>query len=316
MKKTTTLTLKLFLAICIAAFSFNISSATSLLGGGGQDQPNTVDANGLRQKHWVILNSEKHLTGYQENDVVEEGDYKDNMKEGVWIQYYPGKVLKSKITWKDNRPEGYAITYFENGKVNEEGTWINNRWTGAYKLYYENGNVQHQFTYNDNGKRDGNQKYFYPNGQLMIDGSWNGGKQTGTTTEYYDDGSVKAKEVFNDGNLDPSQTQTFEQKNVTAKATVDNNTVKEAAETAPNKAATVVKTEEKPNIPEKMFNGEGYWKLYNNNKQLAKDGYFHLGRLVDGKTFFYSPDGILQRIAVYKDAIYQGDAPITDEDKK
>jgi antitoxin component YwqK of YwqJK toxin-antitoxin module len=282
---------------------------------GGQDAGNYTDANGLKQNHWIFKNDTKHLPGYNDADKVEEGDYKDNLKQGIWIQYYPGGALKNKITFKDNRPDGYTITYFQSGKVNEEGIWHNNRWVGDYKLCYENGNVQHQFHYNDNGKRDGAQHYFYDNGKPMIDCTMTAGKQTGLQTEYYDDGSVKSKSTFVDGNLDASQTQVFPPKN--AKAGNDVTNPVPTAKEAPKPSTTVVTTDEKPNIPEKKdFTGEGYWKLYNKNKQISKDGVFHGGHLVDGKDYLYSDDGILQKIAVYKAGVYQGDAPITDEDKK
>jgi antitoxin component YwqK of YwqJK toxin-antitoxin module len=62
----------------------------------------------------------------------------------------------------------------------------------------------------------------------------------------------------------------------------------------------------------KVFNGEGYWKLYNANKQVSKDGTFSKSRLVDGKVYFYSSDGILTRIAVYKDGKYVGDAVVEE----
>jgi len=299
----------------ITFISLLIITSVSAKSPGGQNTPNLTDANGLKQNHWIILNTERHLAGYKDDDKVEEGDYKDNLKQGLWIQYFPGGNIRNKITFKDNRPEGYTVSYFESGKVCEEGIWKNNRWVGDYKLCYENGVIQHQFHYTDNGKRDGNQKYFYPNGQVMIDGNWNGGKQTGLTTEYYDDGTVKAKETFADGNLDATASQTFPPKSTAAAAATDN-AAPIAAKDAPKAPVTVVKVDEKPNIPQTPFNGEGYWKLYNKNKQIAKDGTFHLGHLTDGKDYIYNNDGIIQRIAVYRNGVYQGDAPITEDDKK
>lgn len=296
----------------ITFFSVLILNASLASISGGQDTTGYVDANGLKQGHWTILNSTKHLPGYGDKDKIEEGNYKDNLKQGIWIQYYPGGAIKNKITFKDNRPDGYTVSYFENGKVCEEGIWKNNRWTGDYKLYYENGVIQHQFHYNDNGKRDGDQKYFYPNGKVMIDGAWTGGKQSGVTTEYYDDGTVKATEVFNNGSLDASKSQTFPPK---SNKTSDNTTAVAAA-SAPKTTTTTVKSDEKPNIQDKLFTGEGYWKLYNKNKQIAKDGYFHNGHLTDGKDYIYDSNGLLMRIAVYKAGVYQGDAPITEEDRK
>jgi antitoxin component YwqK of YwqJK toxin-antitoxin module len=277
----------------------------------GQDSLNITDAKGWKQGHWIILNDSKHLPGYSDKEKVEEGNYKDNLKQGIWIQYFPGGLIKNKITFKDNRPDGYTVTYFENGKVNEEGIWRNNRWVGNYRLNYENGNVQHEFHYSEGGKRDSNNKYYYPNGKLMIDGSWVNGKQAGVTTEYYDDGTIKAKEIFNDGNLDPSQSQTFAPKS--AKTT---DVVNPVITDAPKQSTTIIKTDETTNLGEKAINGEGKMKLYNKNKQLVKDGIFHNYQLVYGKEYIYNKDGILQKIAVYKGGVYQGDAPITEEDKK
>ena len=281
---------------------------------GGQDTQTKgfTDANGLKQGYFMFLNSARHLPGYQDNDKVEEGNYKDNLKQGLWVQYFPGGAIKNKITFKDNRPEGYTVSYFASGKVCEEGIWKNNRWVGDYKLCYENGVVQHQFHYTDNGKRDGAQQYFYPNGQKMIDCNFTAGKQTGASTEYYDDGSVKAKENFNNGELDQASSQTFPPK---ANSTPDNAAVV-AAKDAPKPQVTQVKVDETPNIPKTPFNGQGYWKLYNRNKQIVKDGNFVNGHLADGKEYLYNNDGILVRIAVYKSSVYQGDAPITEDDKK
>jgi len=292
-----------------------LSNVWARPGDGPDTQKQYTDANGLKQGYWIIKGADKKLPGYSLDAKVEEGNYKDNLKQGIWIQYFPGGALKNKVTFKDNRPEGYTISFFENGKTQEEGIWKNNRWVGDYKLCYENGTVQHQFHFNDNGKRDGNQKYFYPNGQLMIDGSWTGGKQSGQTTEYYDDGKIKAKENFNNGQLDQATTQTFQPANAT-EAKAPDVTATAAAKDAPKTTVTAVKADEKPNLPEKTFDGEGYWKLYNKNKQIAKDGNFHSGQLMDGKEYIYNKDGILQRIAMYKFGTYQGDAPITDEDRK
>jgi antitoxin component YwqK of YwqJK toxin-antitoxin module len=68
---------------------------------------------------------------------------------------------------------------------------------------------------------------------------------------------------------------------------------------------------EKDNLG-KVFNGEGYWKLYNGNKQVSKDGTFSKNRLIDGKVYNYNADGILTRVAVYKGGKYVGDAVIEE----
>jgi antitoxin component YwqK of YwqJK toxin-antitoxin module len=65
---------------------------------------NYADANGKKQGHWIIKNSERHLPGYSDTARVEEGDYKDNMKEGEWTEYNADGSVKSKTTFKDDQP--------------------------------------------------------------------------------------------------------------------------------------------------------------------------------------------------------------------
>jgi len=128
------------------------------------------------------------------------------------------------------------------------------------------------------------------------------GKEAGALTEYYANGDVKSKKYYDGGNINLAKTQTFE----------------------PKKPIVVLKPEEKmeapPVIPSKTekdnlgktFNGEGYWKLYNRDKQVSKDGTFSKNRLMDGKVYYYDNDGILMRIAIYKGGKYVGDAVVEE----
>jgi|SRR6185437_5959673 len=58
-----------------------------------------VDANGLKQGYWIILNSAMHIPGYRDNDKVLEGSYKDDKKEGLWIKYYSGGAVMLKLSY-------------------------------------------------------------------------------------------------------------------------------------------------------------------------------------------------------------------------
>lgn len=268
----------------------------------GNDTINFTDAFGKKQGKWIILNKDLHKPGYADDQKVEEGKYIDSKKTGIWKEYYPNTNIKSIITYENNRPSGYAKMYHDNGKIKEEGLWKNNRWVGDYKLYYENGQVQQAFQFNSNGKREGTQTYYYDNGQVMIAGNWNEGKETGVLKEYYENGDLKSEKNFNNGTMDETSVKNYEPKKpITVKAH------EEKQESPP----VIVQKTEKDNLG-KTFNGEGYWKLYNSNKQISKDGNFVKSRLMDGKVYHYSPDGILTRIAVYKDGRYVGDSIIEE----
>jgi len=268
------------------------------------DTINFTDANSKKQGKWIIYNRTLHKPDYTDDQKVEEGRYIDSKKTGIWKEFFPNNKLKSKIPYENNRPSGYAILYHDNGKIKEEGLWKNNRWVGDYKLYYKNGQVQQEFKFNATGKREGPQTYFYENGQKMIEGNWAEGKEAGILKEFYENGDVKSEKNFNGGNLDVTTVKTYEPKKPIVK-------VVEKEHDTPIIPAVIVQKTEKDNLG-KIFNGEGYWKLYNLNKQISKDGVFSKSRLIDGKVYYYNTDGILLRIAVFKEGKYVGDSVIED----
>jgi antitoxin component YwqK of YwqJK toxin-antitoxin module len=65
---------------------------------------NYTDAAGKKQGHWIYTGSMRHLPGYSDNAKVEEGLYKNDMKEGEWIEYNADGSVKSKTTFDDNKP--------------------------------------------------------------------------------------------------------------------------------------------------------------------------------------------------------------------
>jgi len=272
------------------------------------DTINKIDADGRKQGKWIIFGKHKPGTCYQPEQKVEEGNYIDNKKNGLWIEYYCNGNLKSKIQYVNGKPDGYCILYYENGKIQEEGQWSSklNRWVGKYKSYYNNGQIQHEFNYNQNGKREGPAKYYYENGQLAIEGNFINGQETGVFKEYYENGDLKAEKTFNNGQVDISSIKEYQPKK-------PYEPIKEEIKKEPPILAS---KDEFPNDEQQKSNDyfilNGFHILYNKNKQISKVGEFKNNRLINVKWYIYDDDGILIRIAVYKDGIYIGD---TQEDK-
>lgn len=267
-----------------------------------QDTINYTDATGKKQGKWIIFNRTKKLPNYPADAKVEEGKYTDNRKVGPWQEYYPNGKPKHKITFENGRPNGYAIFYHDNGKIKEEGMWKNNRWVGTYKMYYDNGQVMQEFNFNSMGKREGKQTYYYENGQVMIEGNWKGGKEDGIVKEYYENGDIKAEKNFAGGTLDPATTKTYAAKKPLPKP--DDLPKVAPPSVSSNEVTAAAKPTSGP------LNGEH--TLLNKNKQVSKRGYFENNKLIDGRVYYYSDDGILMRIALYKGGRYVGD---TVEDK-
>ena len=264
----------------------------------GGDTINRIDVNNLKQGFWIYFGKDKKIPGYGDGQKVEEGNYIDNRKTGVWKKYFEDGILQNEITYQNSRPNGYAKVYYSNGKLKEEGIWQGNKWVGEYKLYHENGEKYHEFAFNDNGKREGVQKYYYETGKVMIEGEWKEGKESGMVKEYYEDGALKSEKFFNGGALDPASIIVYE-----------NEVKEEKPKPEPvGKGVKVEKDEESMSLKE--FDGNGYCKLYSRDRQISKDGIFKNNVLVDGKWYKYNKDGILQKIEVYKNGAYAGEAPL------
>jgi hypothetical protein len=65
---------------------------------------NTIDVNGNRQMHWKIFNAETHFPEYTDTALIEEGDYKDGMKEGIWVYYAPNGQVDIRVEFKEDKP--------------------------------------------------------------------------------------------------------------------------------------------------------------------------------------------------------------------
>lgn len=269
---------------------------------------NVIDASGKRQGHWQIHARDKKLgSPWTPEQVVEEGEYTNSMKTGIWTEYYQNGNKKSELTYVNNRPNGPAKMYYENGNLSEEGTWVGTRWTGPYKLYYEDGQVRQSFNYNNLGQRDGAQTYYHPNGKVAIEVNMKAGKEEGVKKEYNTNGELTSETYFNGGTIDPAKTKTYEPKKPESADATKAPEEKDQHGTAP----TVTNTNEvKPNTG--TFNGEGYWILYKNG-QITMKGTFAKKKLIDGEERIYDNNGILIKIKLYKDGKYVGDGPLPTE---
>jgi antitoxin component YwqK of YwqJK toxin-antitoxin module len=58
-----------------------------------------VDADGKKQGKWVIYGKMSGDATYNPTDKVQEGNYKDDLKEGAWVEYNPGGTIKRTVNY-------------------------------------------------------------------------------------------------------------------------------------------------------------------------------------------------------------------------
>ena len=264
-----------------------------------QDGKGTVDSQGRKQGKWVYYGKDRPESGVPPEGKVEEGTYKDDRKEGVWIKYHnDGITPKLKGEYVNNRPMGSYTKYHANGKVKEVGIYIKNQYHDSLKRFHENGKLEYEANYNANGKEEGKVKYYYANGQVEFEYVSNNGIPTGKAVRYYENGDVKEIIQYNaDGSVASSV-----QKEMVSPAV----SVKDpggSTERAPAITGT-------PNTAGIKWMPNGYNKVYNSDKEIWQDGIFKDGKLWDGKVYVYDRDGILLKVKVYKGGVYHSDGQL------
>ena len=293
------------LLLCVPLVLVGALSAVASSGG-----TNTTDANGLRQGYWVIKGYMTPDMNYGANEVVEEGSFVDNRKEGLWKHYMPNGELRSEIHYVRNRPNGPYTIYYTNGQIEEQGNWSKSRNTGTFKRFYENGNPQQIFAFSDNGKRNGVQQYFHENGQLELEVNIVNGKEEGLMSRYYANGALKEEKDLSGGMLEHGSIRRFDRNSNPADQVEAEEILVDIPEDAPKTEAAA----DEPNGAH-SFRPNGYNVLYNHNRQVTQVGDFRNGRLWDGKWHRYNTNGILIRSEVYKAGRYVGTSVLEEDDK-
>lgn len=276
------------------------------------DTINKIDINNMRQGNWKIFGNMVDDSRYKPDQIVEEGKYVNNKKQGVWTKYFPSGQEHTIINYSNNKPSGEYKVFYENGQLEEEGIWKTNKNVGNFKRFYENGKPHQDFIFNQTGKRDGIQKYYHENGQLMIVGEVREGKETGEFKEYYEDGSLKSVKVYDEpGVVNHTKTKEYTPKSEIKKEAV--------IETVDEKKVAKVEKDAVQNEADKKvnpFDGNGEHTLYNANRQISQKGLFKNYKLMDGFYYKYDENGILKNIERYKGGKYVGDAPIEEAEGK
>lgn len=265
---------------------------------GDQDGKINQKVDGRKQGKWVYFGKDRPAEGYPPDGKVEEGNYIDDRREGVWIKYYnDGVTPKLKGEYKNNRPEGPYVKINPKGIVIERGVFVKGKYIDSLKRYHPDGSIEYQGFYNESGNEEGKISFHYPNGQTEFEYTAENGVPRGRAVRYYENGDVK--EIIHygaDGRVEKS-----EQRDMVS---------------PPVKVADPGLSKEKaPRVTEPITKGakflpNGYNKVYNANHEIWQDGEFRNGQLWDGKVYEYDRDGILLKVKVFKQGVYHSDGQL------
>lgn len=255
-----------------------------------------VDEQGRKQGHWVYLGKHKKRSGYPDESKVEEGNYKDDRKEGEWINYYISGEIQAKRTFENGVVKGAFVKYDEEtGKVTKKGAIDKSKggYQGKLELNYADGTPKARMTFVD-GKEHGESVKYHPNGKPALIYNMSNGVKSGKATYYYPNGDVMREVTYGP---DGKATSTVEKERVNPEEKVDVNPDGKKA-VAPTGA----------DLKGKTFKPNDFNKLYDKKTgEIWQDGLFKNGKLWDGKIYIYDEDGLIKKVEVYKNGKYYSD---------
>ena len=136
---------------------------------------------------------------YYENDEYYIGQFKNGLKNGKGIEYYPNGNIKYDGEFVDDKYEGNGKYIYKNGE-SYRGKFKNGFLHGKGVYYYENGKICYEGDF-INDKYEGNGRYNYTNGEYYI-GQWKNDKKNGRGKYYYKNGNLCYEGDFIDDNFE------------------------------------------------------------------------------------------------------------------
>ncbi|MEZ5083580.1 MAG: toxin-antitoxin system YwqK family antitoxin [Bacteroidales bacterium] len=153
------------------------------------DTINRLDEKGLKQGYWIKY-GEGGLLKY-------EGRFVDDIPQGEFIYYYPDEKVKARSEFSQGGDYVKTTTYHYSGNIMTKGFYKNKEKDSLWTYYNSEGTLLTEEFYLHN-KKDGNWKTYYDNGQVSEEITWDKGKRNGPWKQYYADGAIKTQGAFAD----------------------------------------------------------------------------------------------------------------------
>ena len=244
----------------------------------------------------IVYGKDIRSSDYNATDKVEEGKLYHLKKEGSWTTYFKTGKIKLIAEYKNGVPRGKFLKFYENGKLREKGVFLDNHFSDTLFRYYQNGNLESIVVYNEKGEENGTNKYFHDNGNVALVYEKQDNQISDKISWYKEDGALKHQvETTPFGKIKPL----FENESSFA---FDNSLVKKKVYSL-RIAGPITK--------DSLFNPNGYNIVYTKHDEIYQIGQFSEGSLVDGKSYQYDENGLLDKILVYKTGKFISYAQIT-----
>jgi len=115
--------------------------------------------NQRREGKWSFFSS--IIQGY----MIAEEEYRNNMRNGLAVKYFPDKTIAEKLWYTDNVKNGEWLQYHSNGKLFLKALYINGKLEGSFEVWDTSGKPLYKGQYK-NDRRDGIWYTYNPDGTV------------------------------------------------------------------------------------------------------------------------------------------------------
>lgn len=270
---------------------------------------NHLNSSGEREGFWVVSKDNDPIVNDQ-TVKYKEGSYKNGRKEGVWITYYEDGVTPRLIgEYADNRPAG---TYFKFDRKGElvQASSVPKRISIKQSVQSSNSVYSCKMMFNQREMIAG--QVFFTHRLFKKDLSfqfWVGEslEQVKSETKLVDYSWLNA----NYTKVLMTYTAIRTPKKMRIEPLANSvSPVKEKKTSLNTKGLAYYHPPllKDPRVSKGMvFMPNGLNKVYTESAEIWMDGHFMNGQLYTGKVFVYDHDGVLLKVRLYKNGIYESD---------
>ncbi|MBE6463526.1 MAG: toxin-antitoxin system YwqK family antitoxin [Alphaproteobacteria bacterium] len=203
------------------------------------------------------------------NKLISKINYKENIKDGEYVTYYPDGSILTECIYKDNKKNGVCSIYYNSGQLYIKENYKDDFLNGIRSIYYENGSLKEECTY-ERGYKIGLYKSYHDNGKIKEESSFKDGKKFGQSKLFNSEGYLEGIDNYINGLLDGTSKRYYKNNSIQVESNYKNNLL------------------------------DGIFKSYYSNGKIHKEGSYQSGKPV-GMFKVYNEQGNLTKENIYVD---------------
>lgn len=130
---------------------------------------------------------------------LQQGDYNNGLREGIWTEYYPSGVVKTTSGYRNGKMHGTYVSADNRGTIIEKVDFVDGLKDGIY-YKYERGKIVHEMSYSKDMVH-GIFRRYYSNGNLQEESNYSNGVLHGAAQWYDQEGNVTIEYTYENGEL-------------------------------------------------------------------------------------------------------------------